>query len=490
MRAPAAKTGFRLMKARWGGLMGEQDNYIYLSPETSKFLGIQSDAKISFKTGTLRNTAVVSTVRCSTEYSEPIIFISPALGRCCQIPPGSAITLKFYPAEALLCAGPIIGLFTVRSHLPDTDTEFGSYEQVLAALAESAENISGLIFVFCPEDIDWKNSLVTGFVPNLKPGPGNKAWQPLTLPLPDTVYDRIPTRSTESRPEIQEAKSWLMLHSQLPYFNPKFLDKWETHALLQNIPEVAPYLPPTKPVYSPEDIREYLKKYHSVFLKPSSGSLGRRIINIRQRGQDQYQFMYRTRDKQTVSGSAAGFAELLAALAPVMSSKDYIVQKDLHLAKYEGCPFDIRVLAQKDRWGNWRRTKIYVRKAAPESFLSNLSDGGNPESITTVLREVFQADFLAGEGIGEDIRQAVKKLPAALETASGMTWGELGLDLGIDRNGRVWLIEINAKPFRTLVSKSGSYKVIERSLMRPLEFAKLLAGFYGHSLSPSQTKGG
>ena len=122
MRAPAAKAGFRLMKARWGGLMGEQDNYIYLPPDTLKFLGIQKDAKICFKTGALQNMAVVSTVRCSTEYSEPIIFISPALGRCCRIPPGSAITLKFYPSEALLCAGPIIGLFTVRSHLPDTDT--------------------------------------------------------------------------------------------------------------------------------------------------------------------------------------------------------------------------------------------------------------------------------------------------------------------------------------------------------------------------------
>ncbi len=274
------------------------------------------------------------------------------------------------------------------------------------------------------------------------------------------------------------------------YFNPRFLDKWETPALLQNIQEVADYLPPTRPVYSPEDILQFLEQYRSVFLKPSSGSLGRRIINIRQGGPDQYQFMYRTRDKQTISGKAAGFTDLMTALGPVMGNKSYIVQKDLQLAKYQDCPFDIRVLAQKDRFGNWRRTKIYVRKAAPESFLSNLSDGGNPESIKTVLKEVFHTDFLTGEGIGEEIRQAVKRLPAALEKASGMIWGELGLDLGIDCNGKIWLIEINAKPFRTLVSQSGSYKVIERSLMRPLEYAKLLAGFYGHSLNPFQAKGG
>ncbi|WP_418790443.1 YheC/YheD family protein [Phosphitispora sp. TUW77] len=488
MSPPTIKTGFMLVKARWGGVMGEYDNYIYLSPQALKLFGIQPDNKICFKTGTAQNTAVVGMVHCSTEYSEPIIFTSPALSRNCQIPTGTAITLKFYPAKGLLCAGPIIGLFTVRNYLPDT--EFGSYEQVLAALAESAEKIYGLIFVFCPEDIDWKKSLVTGYIPNLEPISGNQIWKPVTLPLPDTVYDRIPSRSIESMPEVQEAKSWLMLQLQIPYFNPKFLDKWETHELLQNIQEAAPYLPPTKPVYSHEDIRQFLEKYRSVFLKPSSGSLGRRIINIHQRGLNEYQFFFRNRDKQTITGSAAGFTKLIDAITPVMGNKEYIMQKDLHLAKYKGCPFDIRVLAQKDRLGNWRRTKIYVRKAAPENFLSNLSDGGNPESITTVLREVFDADFQADKGIGKDIRQAVNILPTALEEASGMIWAELGLDLGIDHNGRIWLIEINAKPFRSLVSKSGSYKVIERSLMRPLEFAKLLAGFYDHSLNPSQTKGG
>ncbi len=189
--------------------MGDQGNYLYLSPQSLKQLGIQPNSEISFKAGASWNKAVIDTVRCSTDYTEPIVFVSPALGRSCQIPPGTAITLKFYPATGLLCAGPLIGLFTIRNSIPDT--EFGSCEQVLAALSESAEKISGLIFVFCPEDIDWRNSLVTGYIPHYEPVTGRRTWQPLILPLPDTVYDRIPTRSAESRPEVQEAKSWLML---------------------------------------------------------------------------------------------------------------------------------------------------------------------------------------------------------------------------------------------------------------------------------------
>jgi len=333
-------------------------------------------------------------------------------------------------------------------------------------------------------------SSVTGYVPVPEQETQSLAWKPLNLPIPDVIYDRIPTRSMESRPEVLEAKSWLMMQLGLPFFNTMFLDKWQTHVALQSVPEVAGYLPPTRFVESPEDIREFIDIYRSVFLKPSAGSLGRRIINIRLGEENRYYFRYRSRDRETIEGQAEDFTSLSDTLKQIMGKKAYIIQKDLELAKFEDRPFDIRVLAQKDRWGNWRRTKIYVREAATGSFLSNLSDGAQPKSISTVLRDVFQNDFQAQEGLGEEIRQAVRIIPPALETGTGMTWAELGIDLGIDDRGKVWLIEVNSKPFRTLVSKTNAFRAIEKSLMRPLEFAKFLAGFYRHSPNGFPDKGG
>ncbi len=475
--------GNKFIRVNWGGELGEQWDCIRLPEPLLKKMGLQPGTTVVFRVGSLRRSVTVEKVHCSSELCEPLFFVSPDLACACQIPAGTAVTLKYSPYCGTLAAGPLIGLFTVRNVLPES--EYGTQESTLAALTESSLNLFGFVFVFCPEDIDWAAPAVTGYFPVPDPETGSPSWAPLRLPLPDVVYDRLPSRTIEARPEVIETKSRLMTDAGLSYFNPRFLNKWETYLALQDIPEVKGYLPPTGLVESPDDISEYLNLYGSVFLKPSSGSLGRKIIKVELNEEGHYRFMYRSREKQTVEGIAADFTSLAGMLRRIMGRRTYVVQKDLHLARFGQCPFDIRVLAQKDRWGNWRRTKTYVRVAAPDNFLSNLSDGAKPKGISTVLKEVFNCDFLARDGLGEEIRNAVKTIPPALEKGTATIWGELGLDLGLDETGRVWLIEINSKPFRGLVSNGYSVKVIERSLMRPLEYAKFLAGFYRHSPPPS-----
>jgi len=461
--------------------MGEQDDFVFLPASLLRKTGLPPGGSVNVKIGSFTRIVTIGAVQCTGGTPDPVFFVSPNLQDLCQIPAGTEITLKYESNKKTLSAGPLVGLFTVRNILPDS--EFGSQEPTLRALVNSGSKLLGVVFVFCPEDLDWDRLTVTGRIPLINRESGNQTWRTLRLPLPDVVYDRIPSRTIELRPEIQEAKSKLLAVPELTYFNPMFLNKWETHEALSGITEVAPYLPPTKLVEIPDDIRDFINHYKSVFLKPSSGSLGRRIIKVEVNEDGLYQFKYRSRERHTVEGVTPTFENLLKLLKPVMGKRPYIVQKDLNLAKYEKCPFDIRVLAQKDLWGRWRKTKIYVRKAAPDSFLANLSDGGRAKSIVTVLKEVFHTDLHAKDGLSEELRNAVKNIPPALERGTGVVWGELGLDLGIDMNGKVWLIEINSKPFRALVPENGSYKVIERSLMRPLEYAKFMSGFFRHSPS-------
>lgn len=484
--APTSK----IIDIRFGGPLGGQLNRVYLTPFLLKKLGLAPGLPVTLKIGQMQRRIVIGQVHSNNATKDSLVFFSSDIYAHCQISTGSTITLKFNYAGNVLSFGPLIGLFTVKSTF--TEAAFASQQSSLLALANLSESLAGIVFAFCPDDINWDLSLITGYVPigenlnkdfaaDAQDSEVTSAWRPIIVPLPDIIYDRLPSRTIEAKPEISEAKSRLLILPECIYFNPMFLDKWETHLALRNIAEVAPYLPPTKLVETPEDIKEFLMLYKSVFLKPSSGSLGRRIIKIFLEKQGNFNYMYRTRDKQTTVGSAANFNILLNLLKRVMGNRAYVVQKDLALAKHDNCPFDIRVLAQKDKLGNWRRTKIYVRQAAPDSFLSNLSDGAKPMSITGVLKDVFFADFEAPAGLGEDIRRAVREIPPALEKGTGRLWGELGIDLGIDRHGKIWLVEINSKPFRALVSERGSCNIIKRSLMRPLEFSKFLAGYYRHS---------
>lgn len=465
-----------LTTACWGGSLGEDQQCVYISTLVLKKLNLNPENSITLKIGSFQKQVKIQRLS-SNSHSDAIIFLSPDLSAIAKFPTNQNITLMYNTKSCQLSVGPIIGLFTVRNIV--SESEFGSQEPVLVALANLAAEVKGIIFVFCPEDINWGNSSVTGYVPIQKKEDGSTFWSAIKTPLPDVVYDRIPSRSVEARPEVIEAISSLK-NSGLKYFNPMFLDKWETHLSLQSMPKVQKYLPPTIVVEDPLDIKALLDRYRSVFLKPSAGSLGRRIIKI-ETVKSGYSYIYRSRDRQSVLGTAPDFESLLKLIEPIMGKRRFIVQKDLKLSRYENCPFDIRVLMQKDMFGNWRRTKIFVRVAAPDNFLSNLSDGAHPQPINKVLQEVFHINFADKVGLGENIRAAVRVIPPALEKATGMIWGELGIDLGIDDKGGIWLIEVNSKPFRALVSASGLVNLIKRSLLRPLEFAKFLAGFYRHS---------
>ena len=55
-------------------------------------------------------------------------------------------------------------------------------------------------------------------------------------------------------------------------------------------------------------------------------------------------------------------------------------------------------------------------------------------------------------------------------------FGEFGLDLGLDKNGDIWLIEVNSKPRKTTVTEMSKI-IMRNAFKRPLEYSIYLAGF-------------
>lgn len=471
-----------LIPVRWGGTLGsDPDCKVFIPAPVLKKWGFPPSFHTAFKIGSTVVPVTVAEYKTSMVFPELLLFVSPPLAQKCNFPAETKLVLRVNRPQRTLAVGPVIGLFTVNPLVPG----FAIQADILKALIDSCQKIRAFGYVFYPEDVAGPAGIVYGRRPVTDPKTGETSWPGESCPMPDVVYDRLPSRSVESRPEIKKLKE-TFIASGIPYFNPQFLNKWETHRLLNLDSAAAAFLPETRLYTGPGDIRALLASFGMVYLKPTAGSLGRRIIRVERLPSDHIRYKYRTKDKESIEGAAPNCEVLEKILHPVMGKREYIVQQGLHLAEYEDCPFDVRMLMQKDSQGNWRRTKIYVRVAAPGNIVSNISDGARGEKIAIVLEEVFQEAFTAPAGIGDRLREAARLIPPALERLMGQAWGELALDLGIDTNRRVWLIEINAKPFRALVSPSGFTKVIERSLMRPLEYAKYLAGYYKHSPNPNQ----
>ncbi len=471
-----------LLPVIWGGVLGSETAYkVFIPGPALKKWRFPPVHPTTIKFGSLALPVTIEEYKTSVIFPEPLIFISPPIAEKCRFPAETRLILKINRQLKTLAIGPLIGLLTVNPHTPG----FSSQIDVLKALTESCRKIRSFGYVFFPEDIDWAMGVIHGRLPQTDPDTGETGWQTATCPLPDVIYDRLPSRTVESKPEIRALKEKL-IDAGIPYFNPQFLNKWETHQLLSKDSTVANFLPETRLLTDTGDIRTLLDTYGMVYLKPTAGSLGRRIIRVKKLAPALVHYKYRTKDKESKEGVVPTGELLEKILRPVMGKREYIVQQGLHLAEYEKCPFDVRILMQKDNRGNWRRTKIYVRVAAPGNIVSNISDGARGEKIAVVLHDVFDEDFSAPAGIGEQLRVAARLIPPAMENLMGQAWGELALDLGIDTSCRVWLIEVNAKPFRALVSPSGATKVIERSLMRPLEYARYLAGYYIHSPNLNQ----
>jgi hypothetical protein len=112
-----------------------------------------------------------------------------------------------------------------------------------------------------------------------------------------------------------------------------------------------------------------------------------------------------------------------------------------------------------------------VRCGQSGSITANLHGGGTAWEAAPFLKCEF-----GNEQAKEQMNTLIElstKIPLALESAHGRL-AELGIDLGVDRNGRVWLLEVNSKPGRTLFTYLPNKAVQKSSKENPILYAAFL----------------
>ena len=258
----------------------------------------------------------------------------------------------------------------------------------------------------------------------------------------------------------------------LKYFNPSFLNKWKVYQLLVTDPILNRYLPETR-LLTIESFKEMLQKHSTLFVKPSNGSLGKGIIKVTRNKNGTMDFVIYGRGK--VKNHAETPEGFFKKTARIRGDKSYIVQQGIRLAVYRGSTFDLRIIYQKNREGKWQQGKKFVRVAPRGSSISNLSSGGRVEISRRILHYLFNSKDKVNSKF-EEVKGLCLQTAVILEEKSGGIYGELGMDIGIDKNGALWLIEVNSKPRKTTESEF-STAVMRRTFKRPLEFASFLAGF-------------
>ncbi|WP_066370786.1 YheC/YheD family endospore coat-associated protein [Neobacillus fumarioli] len=343
----------------------------------------------------------------------------------------------FHEGENLYI-GPLVGIFTAGFTL-DADQPIGERTHFFSKLLSVNKTVGALPFVFGEQHIDWEQGTIEGYFYY------QHGWQKHEIPFPNVIYDRLPNRRSEGIPKLIKVKERLQKEYLIPWYNPGFFNKLDVYERLQQEGSVEHYLPETHPFTSFSLIETMLSKYGHIFMKPKNGSLG---LGVHQIIYDKYEGDYycRYQDKSGVNRlrKFTTLEKLIHTVFGHQSLERMIIQQGIHLLRESTRPVDFRVHTNKDEFGNWRVTALAAKIAGNGSVTTHKRNGGDIKTI----HEIFPKE--TADLYTDKLSEAALLLSEVLDKNIEGIIGEIGFDLGIDRNGAVWLFEANSKPGRSI----------------------------------------
>lgn len=365
--------------------------------------------------------------------------------------------------------GPLIGIMTTASSRT-VNAPFGGKSGMLKQYLRAGHG-KALYFAFTPMDIDWQKETVVAHFLNSSGG-----WTRRVVPLPDVVYNRITNRKLERSLAMHALKS-RFLKRNIPIFNWSFYDKWQIYNLLQNESDVSRHVPESQINPTPEQIKQMLNKHRFIYLKPTAGSLGKGIYRITHHPQKGYFVRYRLRGKNVLL-RLSNFNRLMRLLNKQkgMTLKNHVIQQGIRLIELDRCPIDFRFHLNKNGKNEWVVAGIGAKKAGRGSVTTHVASGGKLMTPGSVLSRIY------GENQGREMLQKAKqttiKLAEAIERNDPHLIGEIGFDIGIDKDGKIWMFEANAKPGRSIFKHPALRAQGKASLMYVFEHCLYLSKFY------------
>ncbi|WP_134686616.1 YheC/YheD family endospore coat-associated protein [Brevibacillus migulae] len=317
------------------------------------------------------------------------------------------------------------------------------------------------VFLFAPQDVDVGSRSIYGYVPA-----GAKGWIRRKITWPDVVIDRYrysPTAAFQRYVAFRRRKLF-------PYTNNRLANKWKVHQVLIKDERMHPWLPDTQ-LFQKATLRSMLRKHSQLYVKPVNGTGGRGILKI-ERTEEGYHLLGRDHNRVKRSIRTNSQPSLLTKVERWVNRGYYIIQQGLALDLKPGRSVDMRLLLQKNQDGVWSITGHGIRVGGQQSATSNLHGGGTAVDSTRFLAARFNEE--RAKEIVAECEKLGYQTAATIENHFGRML-ELGLDIGVDRDGRVWLIEVNPKPGREIFKELGQLALYRQAIRKPLQYAMHVA---------------
>lgn len=361
-----------------------------------------------------------------------------------------------------LWLGPLVGLLTSSRYIRQLKEQQPSFRSL--EMIETNRKAKTVMFYFCTDDVNLKKNTIEGTSFNELSG----KWERRTYPFPDVLYDRGSGRS------VLKDKKHVIVRQQLSQspvskVNAQhYFDKWDLHEKLNQYNEMKPYLPETK-LYDSQELKKMLKKYPTIYLKSVIGSMGRRVMRITK---DKYYNSSYFR-KKLKTKKHCNLDDIHPMVKRFFGVDKIIMQQGIDLFRIDNGNVDMRATVQRNGSGDLVINSIAVRIGVEGSPVTSTRTGSN----VLTLNEFFEK---YGNHFPSDVKKRIENFILqtyrCIEKVYG-SFGEMGIDFGLDKKGDVYFIESNAKPAKDSLYKSHNKKTIRDAFLNPLEYAKYLAKF-------------
>ena len=277
---------------------------------------------------------------------------------------------------------PVFGILTVS----DEGRSFRGNRKNFIDIIRAGQEAGIDVYVVAVSDLNLARRTAVGYRYDFI----RKTWSAQTIPMPRVLYNRIPQREDELRPEVKQVIKACLKHPDIRLFNPAFFNKWNLFEWLRKSNITRRYTPTTRRYSDKFLLKRALQKYPLLYLKPERGKAGRGIMKAQYIGANRYPYLLTIQDKKT--SRTLKFNSLVAMrkkLKEFIGDEAYIVQQGIELASYKSRPFDLRILVQKNVRGKWSVTGIGARVAGNLSITTHVPRGGSIDDPKRLLTSVF-----------------------------------------------------------------------------------------------------
>jgi hypothetical protein len=236
----------------------------------------------------------------------------------------------------------------------------------------------------------------------------------------------------------------------------KSWNKWNKYQTMVKYSSVKRYLPETRWL-SEANVWSLLRRYGSIVIKPIGSYGGKGVFMVKSLGNEKYRFQAGTK-VTVVHGKAKAYARIRK-----LTGKATIVQRKIELGRVQGRPYDLRVMIQRSKGSSrWSITGKLAKVAGKGYIITNTNRSGG--YVTSVDRVFSRALHSGGRS-----RARAELTKAAHAAARSLVkrfphQRVMGIDMGVEPTGRVWIIEANFRPSLSLFSK-----LKDKSMLRKIK---------------------